>query len=134
MNGQNGVSMNGQNGMSPMAMEDDYLDINSKTSLQGRKKQNGVFLSYPWLIVLCLGAVALSTAVGLIVHFAYPEKQCICPTPESPVDPSTTTSTVPSTQTPQPTSEDYLWDLCINVSIARNECECCTFIISSLGT
>jgi len=100
------------------------MDNGSNEVTDINKKSNGIFLSWAWFAVFILSAVALSTIVGLIVHFAHPEKVCFCPSPEIPVTPSTTPS-LPATTTPTPTSEDYVWELCLNISAARNECLPC---------
>lgn len=112
------------NGIDKLVLDESSSgDISTKSS---RKEKSG-FPSYPWLIIFILGGMAMSTVVGLIVHYAQPEKVCICPTdaPEIPETTTTTTAITPSTTTPLPTGEDYMWDLCLNISAARNECFPC---------
>ena len=118
MDNERGIDNKGFDNM--LIMDDNSSTENVKSSGQ---KKNGVFISYPWLVVMVLGAIALSTVVGLIVHFAHPEKTCVCPTTQPETTTPSTPSTTPASTPPLPTSDDYIWDLCINVSIARNECK-----------
>ena len=93
--------------------------------------KQGWYVSYVTAFIALLAAIALSTAVGLIVHFAHPTRRQPCLADlTTTTTPSGVVSSSPTTPTPPGTTPDWdkTWEACKNLSAARNECEWSLYI------
>lgn len=93
-----------------------FSDLNGSVETSFGPNKRGCFLSFPAAFILTLLAIVLAVGVGILVHFGGSRTvQCQCGFPED---------NGPSAQLIGPTvGPDVAWDLCLNLSVARNECK-----------
>lgn len=85
----------------------------------GSRKSGGIYVSSGCIVIYILVSILLAAAVGLIVHFAVPERTCINDCSQCRMEVRTTPDPEPTT----PTQTDVSWDTCVNMSWTRDECK-----------
>ena len=84
-----------------------------------RKKQDGCYISTVTGIILFLLVVCIAVSVGLIVHFAHPDRNKVC---TEPIPDDIMNGNCPEPHVSQIPDQD-IWIACVNISIENDECK-----------
>ena len=103
-----------------------FSDLNGsvETTTFGNHRK-GCYVTIVSGFILALLAVVIAVGVGLIVHFASPQTsvQCHCKYPSG-LPPKHAAHGTQNGQTAESVyTPDELWDTCLNISTAKNECK-----------
>ena len=93
--------------------EDGKGSPRTSTDSPSLSKQKGIYVTTVGIVIYVLITICLATAVGLIVHFTHPGKNCRCDC----------RGDMPLTSTPSDPDPDVMWEKCLEMAKARDECE-----------